>query len=368
MGIFDKMKEPVFLKEDSDMQRQLEILRSLEPCLNEEGKTRIKEDIRRLEYGLAGEQNIAFELKNSHMPMYILHDIYLESGELSAQIDYLVVTRKICFILECKNLYGNIEINQAGDFIRTTEFGRHKKKEGIYSPVTQNQRHLELIKKLKVEGKANLITKKIYENTFYNFYKPVVVLANPNTILSAKYAKEVIREQVVRADQLVNYIKTVYLNSKEVENSDKQLLAWAQSFLEMHHEIQKDYLLKYNQYKIDKELHAKNEVQEEKTQAASEEKAGEVYPDRNTSGSTVSDLSMEETDLYRRLKQFRLEKSREEGIKAYYIFNDSQLRDLIGKNPRSKEELMTVNGFGQVKVEKYGEDILKILSISNEMS
>lgn len=113
MGIFDKMREPEFLKESSDIERQLEVLRKLEPNLNQEGKKKIQEDIRSLEYGLLGEKNIAFELKNSHMPMYILHDIYLESGDLSAQIDYLVVTRKMCFIIECKNLYGNIEINQS---------------------------------------------------------------------------------------------------------------------------------------------------------------------------------------------------------------------------------------------------------------
>lgn len=48
------------------------------------------------------------------MPMVVLHDIYLEDGDLSAQIDYLVFTRKLCCIIECKNLYGDIEINNAG--------------------------------------------------------------------------------------------------------------------------------------------------------------------------------------------------------------------------------------------------------------
>lgn len=51
------------------------------------------------------------------MPMYILHDLYIEDGELSVQIDYLVITRKICFVIECKNLYGDIEINNSGDFV-----------------------------------------------------------------------------------------------------------------------------------------------------------------------------------------------------------------------------------------------------------
>ena len=83
MGLFNRMKEPVFLKESSDAEAQLEKLKTLEPLLNAEGQNIIKQDIKCLEYGIAGEKNIYFELKNSHMPMYILHDIYLKDGELS---------------------------------------------------------------------------------------------------------------------------------------------------------------------------------------------------------------------------------------------------------------------------------------------
>ena len=37
------------------------------------------------------------------------------------------------------------------------------------------------------------------------------------------------------------------------------------------------------------------------------------------------------------------------------------MEDLIKKNPKNKEELCQVSGFGNVKAEKYGEGILKIL-------
>ena len=37
------------------------------------------------------------------------------------------------------------------------------------------------------------------------------------------------------------------------------------------------------------------------------------------------------------------------------------MQDLIAKNPRNKEELQTVAGFGKVKAEKYGDAILAIL-------
>ena len=80
MGLWDKMREPVFLKESSDAQRQIQMLDGLAPYLTLEGQEILRQDIRFLEYGILGERQIAYELKNSHMPMYILHDIYLEVG------------------------------------------------------------------------------------------------------------------------------------------------------------------------------------------------------------------------------------------------------------------------------------------------
>ena len=65
--------------------------------------------------------------------------------------------------------------------------------------------------------------------------------------------------------------------------------------------------------------------------------------------------------LISELKAYRLAKSREEGLKPYYIFNDLQMEDLIAKMPADKECLLGVNGFGSVKTEKYGKDLIEIL-------
>ena len=346
MGLFNKMKEPVFLKESSDAEVTLEKLKALETLLNAEGQNIIKQDIKCLEYGISGEKNIEFELKNSHMPMYILHDIYLEDGDLSSQIDYLVFTKKLCFVIECKNLYGDIEINSSGDFIRTIEFSGRKKKEGIYSPITQNQRHLELMKKIKTDSTNNILTKYIVGRYFEDFNKSVVVLANPKTVLNAKYAKKEVKEKVIRADQLVKYIKEMHENSKEAADSEDKMLAWAQSYLNLHKDVEKDYTRKYEQYKIS---------------IITPQRLDKEVPTPIAEKRTVAEVPVEETDIFKELKSYRLVKSREEKIKPYFIYNDNQLKDLILKMPRNKEELQTVAGFGEVKVNKYGDDILKII-------
>ena len=343
MGFFDKMKEPIFLKESSDAQRQLAVLKGLEPQLSPEGQKKIRQDIKFLEYGILGENQIAYELKNSHMPMYILHDIYLEAGDLSAQIDYIVVTRKMCFLIECKNLFGNIEINSKGEFIRTLELGGRKTKEGIYSPVTQNERHMDLLKFIKTGAKGNVVTRFMAEKYFGDFYKSVVVLANPKTVLNARYAKKEIREKVIRGDQLIAYIKEQYKSSKELEDSDDKMKSWAESFLKLHKEVEKDYTQKYQQFMV---------MDSGKTAEGDRSETAEGNRGETADG---------DTGLYDKLKAYRLGKSREEKIKPYYIFNNNQLADLLAKMPASKQELQSVSGFGLVKAEKYGDDIVNII-------
>ncbi|WP_423188373.1 HRDC domain-containing protein [Alkalibacterium sp. f15] len=346
MSFFNKVKEPIFLKENGNTEEQLEMLKDLEPTLNPDGVNILKRDIKFLEYGIAGEKNIKFELKNSHMPMYVLHDIYLEDGELSAQIDYLVFTNKLCFIIECKNLYGNIDINNAGDFIRTTEFKGRKKKEGIYSPITQNQRHLDLMKKIRVESRGNILTKSISKRYFDEFNKPVVVLANPKTVLNARYAEKEVREKVIRADQLVKYMKEANKQSNSSATSDKDTLAWAQSYLDLHIDSLKDYTQKYEPYK----LKTVKQDMDKKVSLTSEEKP-----------AVHKALPVKETKIFKELKDFRLNKSREEEIRAYHIFSDKQLTALIDEMPKSREDLQLVDGFGEAKVKKYGDDIVSII-------
>ncbi|MBR4628797.1 MAG: HRDC domain-containing protein, partial [Ruminococcus sp.] len=62
------------------------------------------------------------------------------------------------------------------------------------------------------------------------------------------------------------------------------------------------------------------------------------------------------------LKNYRYTKSKEEGVKAYFIYNNAQLEEIIRTSPKTLSELKKVNGFGDVKCQKYGNDILKILS------
>lgn len=245
MGLFDKIKEPIFLKESSSASAQLSELQALAENAPIKIKAQIEQDIKTLNAGIYGEENIAFELRNSHMPMIVLHDLYLVHGDLFAQIDYLIITRKRNFVIESKNLIGNIEINSNGDFIRTVDYYGKKKKEGIYSPITQNQRHLEIIKKIRSENKGNFLTRGLFEKYFYENYRSIVVLANPKTILNDKYAKKEVKQQVIRADQLITFIKKVNSEAGSEAISEQQMEGVAQFYYAQHRENPTDYTKKY---------------------------------------------------------------------------------------------------------------------------
>lgn len=207
MGLFDRGFGPIFVKETSDAEKYIEKLKKLAESANDkEIKKEIEKQIKLMTYGIVGERNISFELKNSGMDMYILHDIYIVAGELSAQIDYIVITRKHVYVIECKNLIGDIEIDSNGNFVRKYELFGKTVKEGFYSPITQNERHRQVLKYIRKASKNNILTKMMFEKYFDDLYKSIIVLANPKTICNDRYAKKEVKEKVIRADQLISYI------------------------------------------------------------------------------------------------------------------------------------------------------------------
>ena len=152
-----------------------------------------------LPYGISGEEYVAFELSNSYLPLIILHDLRLEDEGLSAQKDCLIIMPKLCLNVYCKNLYGNITINQKGDFIRELNYNARGYKEGIYSQITQNTRYLVMVKRIGSESKKNGLFRASFEKYFDDNYKSVIVLANPKTIINTNYAPKVVKDQIIRS-------------------------------------------------------------------------------------------------------------------------------------------------------------------------
>lgn len=211
-------------------------------------KNKIDEQIAAAESGLFGEDQVAFQLKNSGMDMLIAHDVNIEKNGLSAQIDYLVITHKHIFVIECKNLYGNIEIDDKGNFIRHRGQGQYYRKEGMISPVSQNALHLNVLKEIRKEYKGGVIHQAMFDKVFPKFYRSIVVLSNPKTILQDKDAPKDVRDVVIRADQLVAHIKRIEESDKDLYSSDeKEMRELLDSFIQCSKADKSDYAKKYEE-------------------------------------------------------------------------------------------------------------------------
>jgi ATP-dependent DNA helicase RecQ len=69
----------------------------------------------------------------------------------------------------------------------------------------------------------------------------------------------------------------------------------------------------------------------------------------------------EQNDLFDILKNLRKEISTREKLPPYIIFHDATLKDLCDKLPHTKELLGKVKGFGERKLELYGEEVLLVV-------
>lgn len=120
------------------------------------------------------------------------------------------------------------------------------------SPITQNERHMLVFKKV-VTDKKNVVMRLGFEALFDQFQKSLIVLSNPKTILNDRYAPKDVKSQVIRADQLINILKSMKSASKY---SKKEMLNDGNNILSMNHDDRKDYLEKFLKLKEEIEVEA----------------------------------------------------------------------------------------------------------------
>lgn len=243
MGFFDK-PEVTILKESSDARVYLDKLEALknetEPGTH--ASDMIEKEIAITKAGIAGEDAIMFELKNSGMDLVVLHDIYVETEDgRGAQIDFIVITPYANVFIECKNLVGEITIDNKGNFTRSFTYGRKRIKEGIYSPVTQNERHLTVFKDDRAASK-NALSAAIYRKFFSENNKSYVVLANPKSVLNDRYAPKEIKQQVIKVDRLISELKSI---KTDVKSKKEEMLKVGNIYLAMNKDDRHEYITKF---------------------------------------------------------------------------------------------------------------------------
>ena len=329
MILFEKFEDTIFLKESSDLQDRYDaLLRLKDEFPNNED---ISEEMFIIKKGLDGEKEIKYQLSKSNLGLFVLNDINIEYEDLKAQIDYVVITKMYCYFIECKNLIGNVTVNEKGDFIREYTFSNKKVKKGMYSPLRQVEAQRDVYKKiwnnrLSKNKILNTIRRFLSNDGFTNTHRVLVVAANNETILNTKYAPKDIKTKVIKADALIRTIQNDLKQSdKDLWESKKQMEEWANTFLKINVNKDVDY---YEYYKEQFNLESSNN----------------------------------DDKLKEKLLEFRKSRSKELNIPAYYVYNNDELDLLVKAKPKTLEELKSLSILSSVKINTHGKLIIEIIN------
>jgi len=69
------------------------------------------------------------------------------------------------------------------------------------------------------------------------------------------------------------------------------------------------------------------------------------------------------TERFAALKAWRAEVAREHNLPAYVVFHDATLAEMARAMPSTLEDLAGINGVGTTKLDRYGAEILRVLSL-----
>ncbi|MDD4244484.1 MAG: HRDC domain-containing protein [Bacilli bacterium] len=338
----NKITGPVFIKDfNIENNENLKKLNELIDLVGDDQKPIIEEQIKYMSIGLEGEKNVHFELKHSYLPILCLHDIRLEYNDLTSQFDYIIICPNLIMVLETKKLVGDIQIDSEGNFTRIfKDFkGTVYKKEGMYSPISQNQKHVDLLQRMLIDNKL------IKRLPIYS----LVVVANPKTIIDKRYAPTDVKNSVVKYDQLKNELTKRIKDIKDFRMNESTMYAIADFIMKNDKPIEMDYVKMFN-LKI-----------KPKEQVQLEEVKEEVKVLDEDSIPVIND------DLYEKLKNYRIQKAKEKNIPLYYVYNNKEMEDVVLNQPTTKEQLLSIKGFGEKKWEDFGNDIIEMVKsfISN---
>jgi ATP-dependent DNA helicase RecQ len=74
------------------------------------------------------------------------------------------------------------------------------------------------------------------------------------------------------------------------------------------------------------------------------------------------DIGENESALWDSLREVRARLAREQGVPAYRIFADATLLQMLREHPQSLNEMASIHGVGDMKLARYGEDFLGVLT------
>ena len=79
-------------------------------------------------------------------------------------------------------------------------------------------------------------------------------------------------------------------------------------------------------------------------------------------GRAKTELRSMDEDLFEALRALRTDLASEQGVPPYVIFSDASLIEMAKQRPQSDDTFRFINGVGEMKLERYGEKFMAVIS------
>lgn len=261
-----------------------------------------------INYGLVGEERVAYELKKLEQYIISLYNIRLKINNINIQIDYIVITNNYIYIIEVKNLLGNLLITEENEIIRRVYYNNIYKETSMQNPFIQMKNHKTM---LEIYLKGINVNRQV---------ETILVMANDKMIIDNKSK----HKNIIKYDKIEEYIK--HRESLKVYNEESLAIG-------------NQILKKDNQYN---------------------------YFMLNIIKKNIRNQYMPQFDnyydleLYLKLLKLRKELSKKYNVPICNIFNNKSAEELVMKKPKCKGDFIKIKGFKETKYEMFGEEIINI--------
>ena len=290
--------------------------------------------------GELGESKVLDELKYSFYPMNIIKDISINIGEFHCQIDFLIITKKSMYLIECKNNGANLKIDSTGSFYLVKE----GKKNRIFSVLNQIERQKMILEQLDFD----VDIKNIH---------PIIVYANEETGI------EIEDETILRGIDVINLDR---LNSLIREKEKDLEEIYCEEEIEKIKNKLLDPILKNSDYvEENSKKWDEFELRMQLEKNINEKKALEKIAERNSTKSIKenndgSKISRDEFGEI--LEKYLIRKSEKLGVTTTSLMTEMMKDEVLEKMPTTVAQLSKLLVSNSVFFHKISSDLLSMIN------
>ena len=290
--------------------------------------------------GEIGENKVLDELKYSFYPMHIFKDISINIGEFQCQIDFVILTKKAMYLIECKNTKSNVKIDGTGSFYLVNE----GKKNRTFSVLNQIERQKMILEQLDL----GVEIKEMY---------PIVVYANEETGIEIEDKDALRGIDVINLDRLNSLIREKEKDLKEiytVEEIEKIKNSLINPDIKNNDYLEED-TVKWEEYEL--RLLLEKNINEKKALEKIAEKNVLKNVKSEFNGSKISISEFEDV-----LKKYVERKSEKLGVASSSLMTEIMRDEILEKMPTTANQLSKLLVSNSIYFHKISNDLLAMIN------